>query len=67
MSVIEPSECRSPIENISRELKNRGITITFIAKKLETDPSHLSRCLSGTSNLTKKNREKINELLGTNY
>lgn len=67
MSVIDPKEYRLPYQNISHELKNRGISITFIAKKLKTDPSHLSRCLTGTSTLTEKNRKKINELLETNY
>lgn len=67
MSVIEKEIYRLPYENISKELLERGISISFIARKIKTDPSHLSRCLCGTSNLTEKNRQKINELLGTNY
>jgi len=67
MTVIDPSISRLPYQKISKELKNRGITITFIARKLGTDPSHLSRCLCGTSTLTEKNRKKINELLETDF
>lgn len=67
MSVIEPQIYRLPHQNIAKTLKERGITISFIARQLKTDCSHLSRCLSGTSNLTEKNRQKINELLGTTH
>jgi plasmid maintenance system antidote protein VapI len=67
MSVIDPKEYRLPHENLSKELLSRGISISFIARKLKTNPSHLSRCLCGTNNLTEKNRQKMNELLETNY
>lgn len=67
MSVFEPETFRLPYENIAKHLKSKGISITFIAKQLKTDPCHLARCLSGTSNLTEKNRQKINELMGTQY
>lgn len=67
MTLSDTCEYRKPFENISKELLIRGISITFIARKLKVHPSHLSRCLCGNANLTEKNRQKINELLGTNY
>lgn len=67
MSVFEPESLRLPYENIAKYLKSRGISISFIAKQIKTDRCHLARCLSGTSNLTEKNRQKINQLLGTEY
>ena len=67
MSDLELATLRLPYQKIANHLKSRGITITFVAKQIDIDHRHLAHCLSGIYNLTEKNRQKINELLGTNY
>lgn len=48
-------------------LKNRGQSITWVAGKLNIDRKYLSSVLLGIYPLTKKNRQKINELLNTDF
>ena len=57
----------SVLKLIKKHLEKNGSTISWLARKIDLDPKHLSGILRGENYLSEKNREKINNFLGTNY
>lgn len=49
------------------ELKKRGISITWLADNIGIGIQHCSRILLGNKKLTEKTRQKMNEVLQTNF
>lgn len=58
-------------EQIVKHLDDNGQKMNWLAGKLGISPGHLHSVLKGEGNvkrdLTEDNRNKINELLGTDY
>lgn len=52
---------------IKNHLKKNGSTISWLARNVDMDVKHLSGVLRGADYFSEKNREKINNFLGTNY
>ncbi len=48
-------------------LEERGVKQTWVADKTGISPEHISNILADRVLLTEENREKINEVLGTDF
>lgn len=57
----------TPGTNFKKIIKKRGIKQSWIAKQLGIKSPYLSCMLSGKDNLAEKHRQKLNEILNTNY
>jgi plasmid maintenance system antidote protein VapI len=57
----------SPAKLFALCIEGRGIRLTWIAHNLDVSVSLISKILSEDCNLTEKMREKLNDLLETDY
>lgn len=48
-------------------LESRGVKQTWLAEKTGISPEHISNILADRVLLTEENKDKINEILGTDF
>jgi hypothetical protein len=65
---ILSTEIELPVyKKLHNELKNQGRTVEWLRSKLDFSYPHTYGLLTGRFTLTEKNRQKMNELLSTEY
>lgn len=57
----------SPAKLLQLYIKGHGISYAWIARNLDYTPTYIAGMCNENLPLSKKTREKINELLETNY
>lgn len=57
----------SPAKMFDMYLKGHGISYTWVAAYVDFTPTHISQVCGGKASLTENLRQKLNELLNTNY
>lgn len=67
MSPNRKATLNDPRDAIIKHLEENGIMRNFVAKNIGITPGHFTQILNKERELTEKNRQKINELWGTNY
>ena len=68
---METNEKLTPEQLIVKHLEDNGQKMIWLANKINITGGHLHSVLKGEGilkrELTQKNRDKINQVLGTNY